>query len=73
MDVLKVEMAVFKSEWPMAAGYYWSAEEYQLLRGPFTTKEEAETDAQRIGRNLLSVILDAADQDDNQRRANKLM
>jgi hypothetical protein len=44
-----------------------------ITAGQFTTKEEAETDAQRIGRNLLSVILDAADQDDNQRRANKLM
>jgi hypothetical protein len=56
---MNVNVRVFKSNWPMAAGYYWSFEKQQLLRGPFTTWEEAEADLHQIGEGLWNIILDA--------------
>jgi len=59
MGVLKVDIAVFQNNWPMAQGWYWSLEEHQLLRGPFKTKEEAIADAHQISEDLVRIILDA--------------
>jgi len=59
MGVLKVDIAVFQNNWPMAQGWYWSLEEHQLLRGTFKTKEEAIADAHQISEDLVRIILDA--------------